>query len=307
MKLVGAIRRPLSKYRQNIRKVFRARKLKKTKPNISRQRLERDLYQLGIRQGDTLFIHSSLKSIGYVDGGANTVIDALIDVVSPGGNVIIPTYYMPGGTILSVCRQADTYLFDPINHGTVLGRIPSVFLERNDIKRSIHPTHSVSAWGPDAEMIVKDHHTAGSTYGLNTPWGRLVELNGKLLGIGISIAPITFYHYLEDIIKDDFPEPIWLDPVELHCYDYDHNIVSVSVKPYDPNVTKRRLEKPDREDLRSFLYNDFRKNEIIVEGMIGVASSWYMDASALYRRLNNLMNEGITIYSTNEQLKEKLI
>lgn len=306
MKLINDIHQRYHKYHKNFNNFIKRKIHEKTSPHIGRKTLESNLFRLGIRPGDTLFVHSSLKSIGYVEGGANTVIEALISAVSPGGNLIVPTYHMPGGTVLSVCRQANTYIFDPINHKTGMGRIPSVFLERSDIKRSIHPTHSVSAWGPDADVIVRDHHKADSTYGPDTPWGRLVELNGKILGIGISIAPVTFYHYLEDKVKSDFPVPIWLDPVKLRCYDHDRSIIKVSVKPYDPDITKRRLEIPDRKDLRSFLRNDFYENEILVEGLIGAANSWYMDANTLYKRLELLMKDGITIYSTAEQLKAKI-
>jgi len=59
-----------------------------TKPVVSKVRLIKDLRALGIAAGDTLMVHSSLSSIGYVEGGPNTVIDALLEVLTSSGTLM---------------------------------------------------------------------------------------------------------------------------------------------------------------------------------------------------------------------------
>jgi len=270
--------------------------------NVNKMMICRDLEKIGIVAGDTIFMHSSLSRIGHVSGGANTVIEAIKEVISPSGNLIVPTYFMPSGTIYAASRQAATYCFDPSVHGTILGAIPSAFLKHGGIKRSLHPTHSVSAYGPDDDFIVDRHHLAGSACGIDTPWGRLVELEGKILGIGVSIAPVTFYHYLEDVEGDNFPEDLWLDPVHFKCKHRSGRIITVPVKPYRPSVNARRLEKSNRDDLRSFLQEDFLTNGILKEGSIGEADAWQMNSKELYEHLKTLMSYGITIYTSKEKL-----
>src|SRR5438045_2521814 len=111
--------------------------LKQTQRHISRAELRTHLARLGIAKGDAVFVHSSLKSLGDVEGGAATVIQALQDAVGPLGTLVLPTYYMPGGTIRATCRMTD-YVFDVRKHGTNIGRLPKAFLASEGIHRSVH-------------------------------------------------------------------------------------------------------------------------------------------------------------------------
>ncbi|MBS7633995.1 AAC(3) family N-acetyltransferase [Candidatus Bathyarchaeota archaeon] len=54
--------------------------------------MKRGLQQLGPKKGDIVIVHSSLSSFGFVEGGAETVIDVLLETVSEEGTVIMPTY-----------------------------------------------------------------------------------------------------------------------------------------------------------------------------------------------------------------------
>src|SRR5260221_13718575 len=102
----------------------------------------------------------------------------------------------------------EGYFFDPRVHGTNLGALPAAFLKFQGVERSIHPTHSVSAVGPRARDVTEAHHLAPSIFGMGSPWQRCVELNAKILGLGVTMGPLTFYHVLEDMEGEEFPLPV---------------------------------------------------------------------------------------------------
>jgi aminoglycoside 3-N-acetyltransferase len=290
-----------------IRKVLerqRAKQLRRTSPIITGDMIEKDLIKLGLQKGDSVFLHSSLKSIGYVEGGAPTVIDAIIEVLGPSGTLIVPAYSLKK-SMYKTCLDKK-YMFDPRTSTTQLGIIPATFLSYPDICRSIHPTHSVSAIGENAGYITESHHLAASTFGHDSPWDRLMKLNGKILATGLKMGRNTFSHVLEDNMLDEFPLPVRMKQTfYLKCKDWDGTIIEVPVVPHDPKYKKIRMDQKSREDLRKYFWEEFIRSGIIRVGRVGQAISWIASANEYYDHLVRLMGEGITIYSSNEELKKR--
>lgn len=283
----------------------RAAKLRISAPIITKTELRAALEKLGIAKDDVLMLHSSLKSLGYVEGGAKAVIEALIEAVGPAGTVVIPTYWQPGGTILGTCKIPG-YFFDPRRHDTNLGRLPSEFLRYPGIERSIHPTHSVSAFGPAARYVTEYHHLAPSIFGEGSPWQRCHALNAKILGLGVSMGPITIYHMLEDMLLDEFPLPVRMQQTwHLPCKDWKGNSLIVPVVPLDPTFMPRRIDSPGRDDLRQYFWTEFVHAGLLQTDRIGEADGWFIPAQDFYSHLQKLLTEGITIYSTPEQLSRR--
>jgi aminoglycoside 3-N-acetyltransferase len=275
----------------------RAATLKAQERHIEKAEITADLTALGLVPGDTVMMHSSLKSLGYVEGGAMAVLEAVFAAISPGGTLVVPTYYLPGGTIHATCKMPD-YIFDPRVHGSNLGKLPDTFLKFPGVQRSIHPTHSVSAVGPQAAYVVGDHHRAPSVFGTGSPWDRCVELNAKVLGLGITMGPVTFYHLLEDRMLEAFPLPVRMkETYRMPCLDWHGNRIEVPVTPLDPEFMPRRIDHPSRDDVRQFFWNDFRAAGIMTVGTVGGATTWYVPAQDFYQRLVALVAKGITIYA----------
>jgi aminoglycoside N3'-acetyltransferase len=274
-------------------------------PTVSGAKLVVDLRALGIAAGDVVFVHSSLSGIGKIYGGAETALRALLDVLTPEGTLIVPTYHMIGGNMEATCLAVDDYIFDPRTDPTELGEIPSAFLNFQGVKRSIHPTHSVSAVGREAEYVTGAHHTSPSALGQDSPWDRLVKLDGKVLGLGISMGPVTFYHMIEDMLPDEFPLPVKTQNIyHLKCRGWDGEILEVPVDPGNPELRKRRIDQLKRRDLRAFFWDEFSRAGLLTAGEIGGGRGWYIGARDFYDHLVTLMRAGITIYSTNEELKK---
>ncbi len=127
-------------------------------------------------KGDAVILHSSFKSLGTVDGGPNTVIDALLDAVGSHGHLLVPTftYSLP---------MWHVEPFDPKTSKARVGVIPEVLRQRPDAHRSFHPTHSVAVIGPHAEDIIRNHLHA-TPLGADCPFDRMRKFDAKILMLG---------------------------------------------------------------------------------------------------------------------------
>ncbi len=283
----------------------RQSEIKRSAPLVTFDRLLRDFRALGLKPGDTVLVHSSLKSLGYVENGPHAVVKALYESVSPGGTIVLPAYYMPAGTMYETCKLKD-YIFDPRQHGTNLGRIPEELLKFPGVERSLHPTHSVAALGPNARYLTESHHHASSTFGKNSPWDRLIEIGGKVMGLGIPMAPGGLYHPLEDYMLDSFPVPVRMKETHLlRCRQRSGEIVQVPVVPLDPQFLSRRIDHKSRADLRDYFWQEFSRAGLLRVGRVGEARTWMSPAKEFFAHLIRLAEEGITIYSTPEELSRR--
>ena len=146
-------------------------------PRITSDEITAGLHALGLRAGDLVHVHSSLKSLGHVVGGAEAVVDALLAVVAPGGTVMVPTF-----------NHGAVEVFEVGIAPSHNGAITEALRRRRDAVRSIHPTHPYAAIGPLAEELMEGHLQAG-TFGVDSPLGRCGRLGGwvLLLGVGMNV------------------------------------------------------------------------------------------------------------------------
>ena len=138
----------------------------------TRQELANDLRQLGVEQGHAVVVHSSLRSLGEVEGGAATVVGALLDVLGPSGLLVFPTF------------TYRTQVFNPATEPCLTGRIPETGRSWPGAVRSWHPTHSVAAIGEGATMLCAYHHLVGG-FDLDSPLDRLAARGGYVLLLGV--------------------------------------------------------------------------------------------------------------------------
>lgn len=301
--MLDALKRSVKALLESRRRAQSTAQQRDTQQHVTRADIVAGLRNLGINAGDVLFLHSSLKSIGFVPGGPVEVIAALQDAVGPSGTLLLPTYYQPGGTIQRTC-ELPGYQFDIRKHGTSMGRLPEAFLRTPSIARSLHPTHSVAAWGRSGAFVTEAHHLAPSVFGEGSPWQRFATLpQAKVLGLGVSMGPITFYHLLEDELGDAFPESVWQERrYALPCIDAAGDKHIVPVRPYRPELMQRRIDHASREDLREFFATQFDQSGMRLKGRVGQADSWVIEAASFKQHLHTLASRKITIYTPAEQL-----
>jgi len=136
-------------------------------------------------------VHSSLRSFGYVEGGPATVVDALMEVITPAGTLMLPSFnhdkpFRPGGS----------GVYDPLVTPTSNGAIPDNFWRRPGVARSLNPTHPFAAWGAHAERYTARHHRT-LTMGPDSPLGLLHRDDGYVLLLGVDYMSNTFHHSVE--------------------------------------------------------------------------------------------------------------
>ena len=156
---------------------------------MNKNQLVDALQRIGLGPGDSFIVHSSFKSLGEIVGGPETVIDALIKAVSPGGNLVLPTF--------NYTRNIAEPYFDPAVVPCRTGIIPELGRKRPNAVRSLHPTHSITAIGPDADELIKDHMSFRSV-GIGSPIDRLAKMGGKVLLLGVRHTSNTMVHLGEE-------------------------------------------------------------------------------------------------------------
>ena len=166
-------------------------------------KLTQDFTNLGIVQGDTLFIHSSFKSLGTIEGGAGTVISALEATVGEEGLILMPTFS------LLPSREERVAAWHVDKTPSTVGWLTEFFRQMPDTYRSDHYSHAVAARGKDAKAFVSDHlrregyespwdhYPWGKTYGTHSPMFRAYKADGKLLMIGVDYQTSTYIHFVE--------------------------------------------------------------------------------------------------------------
>lgn len=164
--------------------------------SVNRSTLAADLRALGIAPGQHVLLHSSLSSLGFVEGGADAVIDALIDVLGPAGTLLVPT--LTGSEALS---PAAPPRFDPVTTPCWTGRIPETLRRREGAIRSLHPTHSVAALGVGAERFTVSHTRSVTPCDEWSPYGLLArDPAGRILLLGVTHASNTTMHHVEELV-----------------------------------------------------------------------------------------------------------
>ena len=171
--------------------------MQESRTRIDRQGIVDGLRSLGVEPGMGLMAHSSLKSFGYVEGGAEAVVGALQDAVTEKGTVMMPSFNH--GAVFKAPNRPDAPdVYDPKTSPTGNGAIPTAFWQMPGVFRSLHPTHSFACWGKGAREYTQHHHRA-LTIGPNSPLGMLCRDGGYGLLLGVGYHANTVHHLAEYI------------------------------------------------------------------------------------------------------------
>ena len=235
---------------------------------VSRGDILSELRQLGVSEGHVIMVHSSLSSFGYVDGGAETVIAALMEAVGKEGALMMPSYgdFIGGeyGKVLS-----NTVIFDVRSSPSKMGLITDRFWRMPNVRRSIHPTHCTAAWGKLQDWLISGHESCEHSCGYGTPLWKLKEAGGKILLIGVDHRVNTFIHTIEDTGPTPSTSSMLFKPKVV---DYKGDAVTVPTHPHLPGLM-RRFQVADDFCRRLGLQN---------EALVGNSRLRLIDASRFY-------------------------
>lgn len=227
---------------------------------VSRESLVADLGRLGIERGGTLLVHSSLSSLGYIQGGVEAVLEGLIEAVGHG-ILVLPTH-----TFGEMNRGRRD--FDVRTSRSQVGALSEMFRQRPDVIRSLHPTHSVAAIGPAAEELIADHELAGTPCGEGTPYSRLLDHGGQILLLGVGLRRNTCFHAVEALAS--VPYLMRDEPEEFSITNAAGDVRRIPVLMHAP---ARKCRFDDLEE-------ELVENGVLRRGTVGQARSLLIEGRA---------------------------
>ncbi len=242
---------------------------------ITKEDIVFSLECMDIKKGDTLLLHSALTAIGQVEGGADTVIDAFLEAIGQEGTLVMSTltgWFAP---------------FDANTSSSAVGYLSECFRKRMGVLRSLHPVHSVCAYGKYADYITKDHDKCETGCGEGTPYLKIAELNGKAILLGVDMDRNTTMHSMEEaidakyLLELDIPAPTYID---------DYKNKKFTLKKFPPG---------HRDFLSMTPY--LRKNNIMVEGKIGNAVVKVINVKEMFDLGKELMEKDPLLFICNNE------
>jgi aminoglycoside 3-N-acetyltransferase len=176
---------------------------------VTRSRLAADMRRLGVQTGAVLMVHTRMSALGWVVGGSEAVVRALLDVVGPEGTLMAYASWEE-----HVYHEAewpaayrDAYLSEPPAFDVATaeaardhGRIPERLRTWPGAHRSGHPEAGVVAVGARAGWLT-DPHPDDDAYGPHSPFARLVKAGGHVLLLGAPLETTTLLHHAEAIAR----------------------------------------------------------------------------------------------------------
>lgn len=165
---------------------------------ITHDELTRGFRQIGLAAGDVVLVHSAMRTFGTIDGGADTVVDALLDVLGPRGTLVVPTF--------TFAHEAEEHpVIDPVADRSEMGAITEAARRRPEAMRSIAYRHSFAAIGRRAEVITQID-SALSAFDLRSSFGVMLGLGCRVLLLGVTYSSSTSHHFAELVCEVPYRE-----------------------------------------------------------------------------------------------------
>lgn len=240
---------------------------------------------LNITTGSVVFIHSSIDNL-YISFDVLRLLEILLETVGPEGTLVFPCWHFT--------YRAEDYLrkgeiFDVRRSPSALGMLSEMARRYPGAKRSLHPTNSIVAIGKQAEFFTEAHHTDIYPCGESSPYYRVMQLGGIIVGIGVNVHFMSFVHCVEDVMKDKFPLKTRLNELfTSKVKDSKGNMLEVKTLAAHPMIRNN--------DIMAFVKKHI---PALICKNIQVKGNRFFRANAqlLFKEMENLAKKGITIYT----------
>jgi len=258
---------------------FQLKKVRK-QSYISKSRLINDLKRAGIRKGDVVVVNSSMSSIGLLEGGGNTFVRALMEIITEDGLIVMPAY--PHRGMYKYLK--DYKIFDLKNTPSMNGVITECFRNTKGVYRTLHPTHSLCIWGKSAKVIAQGHEKSISPYDENSPYKKMLDLNAKNLCVGVNFDHMIMIRVIDDLY-DKYPVSMYFDNLlfEVPVKNEKGAIIWVKTRCHDPEKSLQR------NNMKLFPY----LKDHIKKSRIGLSESFVIESKILFETQVHLSKQGV--------------
>ncbi|WP_213591351.1 aminoglycoside N(3)-acetyltransferase [Paenibacillus woosongensis] len=190
------------------------------RPILTKGDLKEQFRRCGVSNGQTIIVHTSLSRIGFVVGGAETLIRALLEIVGEEGTLVMPSqtwknldpatgvHWEVSPIHWPIIREHWPAYDKEITPAIGMGVVAEVFRKWPGAARSDHPARSFAAVGKHADYLTKEHDLS-QIFGKGSPIDKLYELDGHILLIGVGYDKNTSLHLAET--RASFPTKRFTD------------------------------------------------------------------------------------------------
>lgn len=229
-----------------------------------------DLLILGVRSGGNLLVHPALRPFGHVPGGPHTIIKGLLSTIGSEGTLLMPALSWENVT-------PQNPVFDLENTPSCVGLIAETFRLNLDSIRSIHPTHSVCAVGPNAHKLLQDHWLDDTPCGPNSPFHKLQEVKSQILMLACDLHYNTSMHAIEELVE---PPYLFDPPIFYTITDKDKNTYKKRYRPHNFRGWRQRYDR-----VENFLFKPHLRSGLVV----GV-NSYLIDVRKLWKESRRILH-----------------
>lgn len=181
------------------------KKARKERTFITEAELVGALRELNI--DSDLILHSSISNIGKFEIPVQKIAELITQEVNLKRNTLLVPALPFNTSMKEYLEKGD--VFDVRTARNAMGAIPNILMSLPGAKRSIHPTHSVVALGPEAAFYVDGHEKDCTPFGPSSPFYKLTARKGKILLLGVGLNSVTNFHVYEDILGPDLPFEVY--------------------------------------------------------------------------------------------------
>ena len=172
------------------------------------------LQAVGVKPGQAIMVHTSLSKLGFVCGGAQTVIEALLECAGENGTIMMPTqswknldpetgvHWEEPEEWWQIIRDNWPAYNKDITPTNTMGAVAEMFRKWPGALRSDHPARSVAAFGKHAAYLTENHDLS-NIFGEGSPIGKLYELDGYVLLLGVGYDKNTSIHLAD--VRAEYP------------------------------------------------------------------------------------------------------
>lgn len=191
--------------------------------DVTREELDRGLAGLGLRAGQTVLVHSALRTVGRVAGGPDAVVDALLAILGPSGTLVVPTFTFAHEA------EADPVI-DPAHDRSEMGAITEAARRRPEARRSTAFRHSFAAIGRRADLIASVD-PALSPFDLRSAFGVMLALDTQVVLLGVTYTSSTSHHFAELVAEVPYRQTI---PKQVKVRTADGRLGAQPMTDYQP-------------------------------------------------------------------------
>jgi aminoglycoside 3-N-acetyltransferase len=206
------------------------------------------LRRLGVRDGDSLMLHSGFAAHHGFRGSIETLTDTFLAAVGPRGHLLMVSlpYRSSSLQYLSKLKQ-----FDVRRTPSMMGLVSEFFRRRPGVLRSLHPTHPMLVHGPQADWYVAGHEHCVHPCGSGTPCEKFAERDGIVVFFNVPFATFTFFHHLEHLVSAELPFALYTEErYAVPVIDRDGRPGTVHTHVYAPDAIRRRRFEVLEQTLR---------------------------------------------------------